>query len=145
MLFRSSPNAVPARCEMDIDIRFIKVNQLDDIKAKIAAICEKQWVEDTSYQLKYTSLMMPYETTEDVRKLYNYLADIADRFGFDKLNNKYVGGSSDASYLTMAGVPTLCSCGVRGEWNHTMKEYAIVDSLYERAKLFTTAILEIDK
>ena len=45
----------------------------------------------------------------------------------------------------MAGVPTVCSCGTMGEWNHTVREYALADSLYERAKLFANALLRMDR
>ena len=55
-----------------------------------------------------------------------------------------LGGSSDAAYITMAGVPCLCSCGTMGEWNHTVREYIMTDSLYERAKLFAGALLNAD-
>ena len=44
----------------------------------------------------------------------------------------------------MAGVPTVCSCGTMGEWNHTVREYALADSLYARAKLFAGALLRMD-
>lgn len=32
-----------------------------------------------------------------------------------------------------------------GEWNHTVREYAMVDSLYQRAKLFAGALLRMDQ
>ena len=32
-----------------------------------------------------------------------------------------------------------------GEWNHTVREYALADSLYERAKLFANALLRMDR
>ena len=51
----------------------------------------------------------------------------------------------DASYLTIANVPAICSFGVRGEWNHTSREYAVVDSMFERVKLISTVILNLDK
>ena len=44
-----------------------------------------------------------------------------------------------------AGVPTVCSCGTMGEWNHTVREYVMADSLYERAKLFAGALLRMER
>ena len=44
----------------------------------------------------------------------------------------------------MWGVPTLCSCGVRGEWNHTDREYALVDSMYERVEMWSLVVSELD-
>ena len=108
-------------------------------------IAKEQVINQTSCEVRYISKMMPFETTEDTMRLYNFIKDTAKEFGFRDFGYRKVGGASDASYLTIVGVPTLCSCGVVGEWNHTMREYAIVDTMYERAKLFATAILNIDK
>lgn len=41
------------------------------------------------------------------------------------------------------GVPTLCSMGVEGEFNHTVEEYANVDSLFARAKLAIGILLKV--
>jgi glutamate carboxypeptidase len=54
-----------------------------------------------------------------------------------------VGGGSDSAYLTKAGIPTLCALGVKGEFNHTVREWAAKDSLVERAKLLTALLTEI--
>ena len=56
-----------------------------------------------------------------------------------------VGGSSDAACTTIAGVPTVCSCGAMGEWNHTVREYIAESSLCQRAKLFAAAVLRLDE
>ena len=52
-----------------------------------------------------------------------------------------LGGGADSSYISQTGTPTVCSMGVRGEFNHTDREYALVDTLYERTKLLTMAVL----
>ncbi|WP_455543779.1 M20 family metallopeptidase [Intestinibacter sp.] len=140
-----SPNAIPKECTIDLDVRFDKVSQLEEIKSKIEAIANNQVINQTSCTVNYISKMMPYEDTDENMRLYGFIRDTAKEFGFRDFGYRKVGGSSDASYLTIAGVPTLCSCGVVGEWNHTMQEYAIVDTMYERAKLFATAVLNIDK
>jgi len=57
----------------------------------------------------------------------------------------FLGGGSDASYITIAGVPTICSMGVCGEYNHSAKEYALVESLYTRAKLLSCVVLDIER
>lgn len=56
-----------------------------------------------------------------------------------------LGGGSDAGHFAAMGSPTLCSCGVRGEWNHTEKEYAVVESMFQRSKLFAAAVIEMDE
>ena len=68
--------------------------------------------------------MMPYETTEGVMEFFDFVNETSKEYGFGELKYKKLGGSSDASNITIAGVPVLCSCGVVGQWNHTDKEYA---------------------
>ncbi|WP_371374837.1 hypothetical protein [Sporomusa aerivorans] len=52
---------------------------------------------------------------------------------------KLVGGGSDSA----AGVPTVCAMGVKGGRNHSPEEYAIVESLFERAKLLAACIINL--
>jgi len=35
--------------------------------------------------------------------------------------------------------------GVCGQFNHSSKEYALVETLYTRAKLLTCAVLDLEK
>lgn len=89
--------------------------------------------------------MAPYETTEDVIRFYEFCNETAREYGFQHMGAKSLGGGSDAAYLTLAGIPAICSFGVQGQWNHTDKEYALVDSLFERSKLIGTIILNLGK
>ena len=56
-----------------------------------------------------------------------------------------VGGGADSSYISETGTPTVCSMGVRGEFNHIEREYALVETLYERTKLLAAVVLRIDE
>ena len=56
-----------------------------------------------------------------------------------------LGGGSDAGNIAMMGVPVLCSCGVRGEWNHTDREYAVVESMYECTELWCMVVAALDQ
>ena len=54
-----------------------------------------------------------------------------------------VGGGSDATYTTKVGVPTVCAVGVKGGLNHTVDEFADVESLFMRAKVFIGTVLKL--
>ena len=137
--------AVPAHCEAKIDLRATKVSEMEKVKKQVEEICAKTFIEGTTTSFRYTMEMLPYETNDAVLKLYQFVHDTAAAYGFGDLPSIKLGGSSDASYLTIAGTPAICSCGVRGQWNHTDKEYAFADSMLERAKLWATVVLELDK
>ena len=89
--------------------------------------------------------MHVFETTEGGLKLLEFLQDTAKETGLQEVGKAVLGGSSDAAYITMAGVPTVCSAGSMGEWNHTVREYILQDSLTERAKLYAGALLRIEE
>lgn len=139
------PNAIPKDCKIEIDIRFGKVGDMESIKQKINDICAKTYVEGTKTKVNYIAEMMAFETNENVLKFYDFVSQVCDEYGFGEYGSRPLGGSSDASYLTISKVPTLCSFGVRGEWNHTEREYAIVESVFERAKVLSTIVLNLDK
>jgi len=136
-------NSVPANCEVSIDIRYEKIEDSVLIKEKIEAICSKCVVDGTVAKADYPTAIAAYETTENVMKFHEFVNEVSQKHGFGEMGHKKLGGGSDAAYLTIAGTPTLCSFGVRGEWNHTLREYALVDTLFERAKLISTIILEL--
>lgn len=138
------PNAVPAECMCSLDIRFKYMSELERIRKAIAEICATQYVEGTTCTTKEISLFTPFETHDDILKLFAFMQQTAKTYGFLDTEPTQVGGCSDATYIQLAGTPVLCSCGVRGEWNHTLREYAIVESLYERICWFTAAIIDSD-
>ncbi|UWD49950.1 M20 family metallopeptidase [Clostridioides difficile] len=138
-------NSIPEDCSIEVDLRFEKVEEMENVKKRIQEICGDTYIEGTSTHVDFVSEMMPFETTEDVMKFHKFVNTVSKENGFGEINAKRLGGSSDASYLTIANVPTICSFGVKGEWNHTSREYALVDSMFERVKLISTIVLNLDK
>ncbi len=138
-------NAIPAQCTIEIDIRFDKMSDMDIIQERVQDICKKTYIEGTSTKCEIVSSMAAYETTDDIMRYYKFVNAISKEYGFGEIGYKRLGGSSDASYITMAKTPVLCSFGVQGQWNHTVKEYALVDSLFERTKLISTIIMNLEK
>lgn len=139
----TASGSVPAHCEAKIDLRASRVADMETLKKKIEEVLAKTFIEGTTTMFSYTQEMLPFETTDDTMKLYQFVHDTALKYGFGEMPCIKLGGSSDASYLTIAGIPTICSCGVRGQWNHTDKEYALAESMLERAKLWANVAAEL--
>jgi glutamate carboxypeptidase len=138
-------NAVPGFCEIEVDIRYLDSKHIPEIKAKIEKVVKKNYVEGTSTEVVDFHLgILPMQTTTEVKKLFALLAKTSEENGFGKATDKLVGGGSDAAYAVIAGVPTVCAVGVKGGANHTTKEYAVVESLFERAKLIIATVLNLD-
>lgn len=77
---------------------------------------------------------MPKEITPKMRKLFDALNDCAKQEGF-ALAMTPTGGCCDGNNLAAAGLPNLDSMGVRGGDIHSDREYILLDSLVERARL----------
>jgi len=138
-------NAVPGSCRLDVDMRFLKQSELEKTVEAAKEICGQTFVEGTRTKFTYRVAMPAFETIAGVMELYELARSVSEIYGYGTPGKIVLGGVSDASYLTLAGVPTLCSFGVRGEDNHTDKEYAVTESLYERAKWITALFLHLDK
>lgn len=138
-------NAIPEKCRIEIDIRFEKLDEMEKIKNKIEEVCNKTYLDGTETEGKVLTSMAPYETTDGVLEFYEFCNKISKEYGFGDMDSKRLGGSSDAAYLTIGGTPALCSFGVKGQWNHTADEYALVNSLFERAKFISTIILNLEE
>ncbi len=137
-------NAIPGKCELNIDMRFLKQSELEKTVAAAEEICRKTFIEGTSTAYSYRVAMPAYETIPGVPELYELAKEVSEAYGYGPTGKIVLGGVSDASYLTLAGVPTICSFGVRGENNHTDEEYAVVESLYERTKWLAALFQHLD-
>ena len=139
------PNAVPAECMCSLDIRFKYMSELERVRKAISEICAKNYVEGTTCTFEELNLFTTLETDDTIMTLFNFMKATAAKYDLPETSPAQVGGCSDATYIQQAGTPVLCSCGVRGNWNHTLREFAVVDSLYDRINWFAAAILDSDE
>ena len=85
------------------------------------------------------------ERTEATMQLLEVAKEAAKESGLPVPGPKLCGGGSDAAYTVQSGVPTLCSIGVEGARNHTVEEWADVESLFTRTKLMIAILLKVTK
>lgn len=83
------------------------------------------------------------ERTEGVLELHSHVAQAARILRLETPQPVAAGSWSDSTFVVASGVPAICGFGVRGEWNHSKQEYALVDSLFERCKLAAVTILTL--
>lgn len=139
-------NAVPGYCELDVDIRYENPEHLPMIEKWVQETCAKTYIEGTTTEImNYKVSSPPFAVTEGGLKLFDILNETSQELGYGTLTHKYVGGFSDAAYSTLAGVPTMCSVGVKGGFNHSPEEYCWKESIFERIKVLAGCILKIDR
>lgn len=133
-------NTIPDSCKIRIGIRYRNAAIGDEIFALLRQVTEQCTVEGTWAELDVSRVMQCMDTTEGVKALYAHVADTGEALGMGRIEGIQVGGLSDAGIPAGSGIPTLCGMGVRGEGAHTDREYAQVESLYERCLLAAAAV-----
>jgi len=139
------PNATPDYAKIKIDVRFGKEADIAVFSKQLQAIAEQTYIEGTHTQLSLGACLKPMNTTPGVEQLFRFVQAVARENNLGHLQARKVGGGSDSAYAVSSGIPTVCGMGVKGERNHSKEEYAIVESLYERAKLLALAVFNLDK
>lgn len=82
----------------------------------------------------------PMPRTESIAKLFEKASDLAIGLGME-LQEKSVGGGSDAQFPAALGIPVLDGLGGVGEGPHAITEYVFTDSLPQRTALLGTLLM----
>ena len=137
-------NAVPDLCKIEVDCRFTKNAQIEKIKEQITEICQKTTIEGTITECEFIPPMPVFEEKQENLELLAKINKVAAAYGYEQFGAVRPGGSSDVSYITLAGIPAICSCGAKGEGAHTTDEHGFVEPTMERMKILTATIAEIE-
>ncbi|VBB06607.1 peptidase m20 [Lucifera butyrica] len=140
----TTSTAVPDYAKIFIDVRYKEPDDLPEIMKRIEDVGNKIYIEGTATTVTFMDGIKPMKTTEGVKELFEVVKKAYEENGFGTPYAKTVGGGSDSAYTVLAGVPTVCAMGVKGGRNHSPEEYAIVESLFERAKLLVACVLKLD-
>lgn len=136
-------NAAPAYCKVECDFRYTHPEDLPMLKEKVAEICAKTYVPDTVTKLTDSVGFAVMPRLEGTMALLAVAQEVAAESGFPRPEPRLCGGGSDAAYTTGIGIPTLCAVGVEGARNHTVEEWADVESLFLRAKQMAGLLLRV--
>ncbi len=139
-----SVNTMPGGCSINAVLRFPTM----EVKEELLEACRRiaagpPVVPGTEMTMKVDAVYDPMEHTEGVQKLYELVERTAREIGYGEVHPFAVGGSSDSAVTVNAGVPTVCALGARGEFNHTEREYAIVESIFQRTALVAACIMAV--
>jgi len=83
-----------------------------------------------------------WEPNEKTMAMYEKARALAKQLGID-LKHESSGGGSDANFTGALGIASLDGLGVCGSGAHTLQEHIIVESLPQRAKLFTGLLMQL--
>lgn len=139
-------SGIADHCESVFDIRVTNEKEAERTLKAMYEIAAKTFIEGTTTKMDhYRAKLLPLQETEESVKLFNLLNRVAEEEGFETFEKLHLGGASDAGNIAAGGLPVVDNCGIRGEYAHNLKEYGVIESLYDRAKIFAGAVAEIEE
>ena len=137
----TAPNTVPGEAMFTLYNRYWETSQRQEIRDHIEGIIAKSYIPGTSSTFEIVGERLPMNATDDNYALAAHIDAVSQKYGFGELKPEKISGGSDASYTTMAGVPSVCSMGPIGEGEHSANEFMVADSLASRAKVLAASIV----
>ncbi len=127
-------NTVPDKCTFTVEYRFVNNEQFEFAEKATYDIAKKCTVPGTYATVKRVGLRPAMEKCEKNLALFDKMNEIYKKVGLPELSKRGSLGGSDAADTTTAGIPTVDSLGVAGDFIHTPQEFAYISSLKEAAK-----------
>jgi len=136
------PNVVPERCELQVDIRAIRRDDLEAAETEIRSLLDELVVPETTAEFGEMARWWPMEKLERSGRLLEHATALAGRLGFP-LADTSTGGASDANTTSGMGIPSLDGLGPIGGNDHSPAEYLEVASIVPRTTLVAALLLAI--
>lgn len=137
------PNAIPENAWCRVDVRFRTMAGIERVEKALKEITDKVYIDQVQTTCRCEVKMGAMERLASSEALFDKANQIAREAGLPEMKAIAVGGGSDSAYITAEGVPALCAMGVKGQFNHTVREWAEESSLTERAKLSATLLMKL--
>jgi len=138
----TASNVVPDRAWMDIDARFTTIAAGVELDKAVRQVAERITVPGARIEVKGGISKNPMEKTPGT----TYLAELAHQAGEEMgihFQDVLTGGTSDANFISAAGIPTLDGLGPIGGLDHSPYEFLEVDSIVPRVTMLARLITSI--
>jgi glutamate carboxypeptidase len=127
------PNVVADFAEAEIDVRIPKVEDSERIENAFQEIASETRIPGTHAELSGGIDFPPMPLTEASVRLFEYVRKAGSEIGLN-LNHIATGAASDGNYASRFA-PTIDGMGPQGDGTHSPKEFIVVSTLVERAKV----------
>jgi acetylornithine deacetylase/succinyl-diaminopimelate desuccinylase-like protein len=115
------------------------LQQAQEILQKVV---DTSYVEGTTATIKDVSMRPPFFKNEQTQKLFDQMQSISQKYNLGVLVPVESGGGSDSCYTQAGGVASLCGLGGCGQNVHTTKEFIVLESIEQRAKMLSAFCVE---
>lgn len=139
----TAPNTVPENAEFTLYNRYWRMEQRQEIKDHVEGIIAKSFIPGTHSTFEVIGERLPMEATKDNYALAAHINAVCLKYDFGERTPYLKSSGSDASYTTMAGIPSVCSMGPIGGRAHSTEEYLLAETLISSAKVLAATIVEL--
>lgn len=139
-----SVNTVAPWAEGQIDLRYVKPPDKDELLAAISAIVERASVPGTRGELAVLGEFLPLTQTATAKRLFEIYVSAAAETGF-KTDGEFTGGCADSGFTAAVGAPTICAVGPVGGRAHSPDEFLRIDTMVPRAQACARAIARLER
>lgn len=137
-------NTVPESAIAEVDLRISKGSQGEMLTEKIHTICASPTIEGTSIDVDGGIGRPPMERTPQTAGMFELIRKTGEEIGLT-ITEISTGGSSDASFTSALGIPTIDGMGPVGAGAHSSNEYLEIPTLVERSLLLAKVIQKLSK
>jgi glutamate carboxypeptidase len=138
------PNVVAAEAVVEVDVRAVEREALEQARAAVEAIAGADPVPDVSCSIEVMAHWWPMERSPGGARLVEHAVRLASGLGFE-LRDASTGGASDANTTAGVGVPTIDGLGPIGGNDHAPGEYIELDSVVPRVALLAALMVAIGR
>ncbi|MFJ9776907.1 M20 family metallopeptidase [Kitasatospora sp. NPDC101157] len=133
----SANNTVPARAELNIDVRVPTLAAQDTVDRLVRSLASH--LPGASLEISGGPNRPPLEAAASAQ-LFTLADELATRLDYGPLRRLAVGGASDGNYTAGVGCPTLDGLGAVGDGAHADHEHVLTAHLPRRAQLLAHLI-----
>lgn len=139
-----SVNTTAPHCQFQIDMRYVELDQRDEIMGKIHDIVARAHVPGTRAKLVIKGEFLPLNPSPESTRLFSIYQAGAAESGL-KVEAEFTGGCADSGFTAALGAPTLCGVGPVGGLAHSPEEYLEVETFVPRAQAMARTILRLEQ
>ena len=126
------------------EMRCYDPKRLSENLEKVREICEQCPVDRVTFDVELSTGRPAMVRTEASEKLLQIAKESAKAHGLS-LSGIARGGGSDASFASEMGIPVLDGLGAEGDGSHTVDEFVVWDTLYQRLMTCADLIRQASK
>jgi glutamate carboxypeptidase len=135
----TAANVVPDEASAEVDLRVLQPEEAERILAALQTL--EPALEGTSIEVTGELNRPPMPFDERMKVTFEKAKTIATSIDME-LKAGGTGGASDANFVAPLDIPVLDGLGPVGDGEHSEREYILVSSLPERARLLAALLRE---